>query len=339
MATSAAKKALCATCGKVTGMFTCRGCQKDFCTRHVAEHRQELGKQMDEITLHHDRFRQNLTEQTKDPRSHPLMKQIDDWEQQSIDKIHRSANDARQQLQKTINEYSTELTNKLTKIAEELRKAREDDDFFETDLKLWMEKLTQLKEDLTQPPNTQIEKRTDDTISVISKPKEVLPVRERFGQSLAGIEIMDNGEVIVKKSRYGHCEARGNGEYSSGQHRFRLRIENYHEYKWIFIGIISKSVALQSKSHGSLSSYGWAGSTQVYLNGACHNGFNNYRSDIEKNDIMELFVDCDKRKIRLTNERTGSVSELEIGMNECPFPWQLHFNLYYQNDSLCILQN
>ncbi len=111
-------------------MFTCRGCQKDFCTRHVAEHRQELGKQMDELTLDHDRFRQNLMEQTKEPRHHPLMKQINEWEQQSIDKIRHTADDARKQLQNTINEHATKLTEALMKIADELRRAREDDDFF-----------------------------------------------------------------------------------------------------------------------------------------------------------------------------------------------------------------
>src|ERR1700761_5003416 len=126
MATSTSRKAPCATCGKVIGMFTCRGCQKDFCTRHVAEHRQELGKQMDELTLDHDRFRQNVMEQTPESQHHLLMKKIDEWEQQSIDKIHRTADDARKQLQNTISEHTTKLTESLDKIASELRKARED---------------------------------------------------------------------------------------------------------------------------------------------------------------------------------------------------------------------
>jgi len=141
MTTSTTQKAPCTICGKVTGLFTCRGCHKDFCTRHVVEHRQELGKQMDELTLDHDRFRQNLMEQTTEPQLHPLMKQIDEWEQQSIDKIHRTADDARKQLRNTINEHTTKLTEALTKIADELCKAREDDNFFETDLKQWMDKL------------------------------------------------------------------------------------------------------------------------------------------------------------------------------------------------------
>src|SRR5579871_3599164 len=132
-----ATKTSCATCGKVAGFFTCRGCQKDFCKRHVAEHQQELSKQLDELTLDHDQFRQNLTEQTKEPRQHPLMKQIDEWEQQSIKKIRDVANDVRKQVHNLIKQHITELAEDLTKIAQELRKAREDDDFYETDLQQW----------------------------------------------------------------------------------------------------------------------------------------------------------------------------------------------------------
>jgi hypothetical protein len=100
---------------------------------------------------------------------------------------------------------------------------------------------------------------------------------------------------------------------------------------------MSKDVALQAASYGSQSSYGWAGLNQVYLSGAHHNGFNGYKSDIEKNGTVELLVDCDQRMIRLTNEQTQSVCELQVDTNKCPFPWQLNFNLYFLNDRIRIL--
>jgi hypothetical protein len=63
------EKILCSICQKASGILTCRGCGKDFCYRHVAEHRQELNKQMDEITtsggrcskavINHPRYVQN----------------------------------------------------------------------------------------------------------------------------------------------------------------------------------------------------------------------------------------------------------------------------------------
>ncbi len=338
MAAPTAQKAPCATCGKVTGMFTCRGCQKDFCTRHVVEHRQELGKQMDELTLDHDRFRQNLIEQTGEPRYHPLIKQINEWEEQSINKIRRLADDARQQLRNTINDHATKLTEALTKIAEELRKAREDDDFFETDLKQWMDKLEQLKNDLAHPPNIQIRQEVINIDSLVLKIIEMTSTKETFARSIGDIQIEDGGQVIVKKQGSVHQGARGNGEYFSGQHRFRFKIEECNRHKWALFGIVSKDVPLEANSFMSQSSYGWAGLNQVYRNGACSNGFNDYKSDMEKNDIMELLVDCDRRIIRLTNERTQSVYELHIEISNCPFPWQLNFNLPGGNDRIRILQ-
>jgi len=330
MSTSTAQKQPCAICSKAAGMFTCQGCSKNLCARHVAEHRQELGTQIEEITLEHDRFRQTLNEQMQKLELHPLMKQIADWEQQSIEKIHQSAHNARQQLHQTIGKQSTELTEKLNKIAVELRKAQEDDDFFETDLKQWIERLNELKNNLTQPANIKIQQNNDNTIVIVS-------LNELFGQSFNGIEIIDNGQAIIRRNSNGHLEARGRGEYSSGQHRFRFQIEVYNSSKWIFIGIISKDTSMQSNSYGSSSSYGWAGGSQVYLGGVQQGGYKNFKDDIEQNDIMELFCDCDKRIIRLTNERTKSVHELPIDINKCPFPWQIHVNLHYQNDCVRIL--
>ncbi|CAF5040013.1 unnamed protein product, partial [Rotaria sp. Silwood1] len=63
MANAAERKTLCSICEKAAGIFTCRGCQKDFCYRHVAEHRQELNKQMDELTTNHDQLQQTIVEQ------------------------------------------------------------------------------------------------------------------------------------------------------------------------------------------------------------------------------------------------------------------------------------
>jgi len=166
----------------------------------------------------------------------------------------------------------------------------------------------------------------------------VFPTNETFGRSIEGVQIEDDGEVIVKKQVNSYAAVRGNCEYVSGQHRYRFKIEEYHGGNWIFIGIMSKDVALQATSYKSQSSYGWAGSNQVYLSGAHHDGFNGYKSDIVKNDIVELLVDCDQRMIRLSNERTRSVYEIRIETSKCPFPWQINFCLFYLNDRVRILQ-
>jgi hypothetical protein len=330
-------KTPCAICGKIIGLFTCRGCQKDFCTRHVTEHRQMLNKQMDDLTVIYDRFRQNLSKHTPETHQHSRMKQIDEWEEESIKKIHEVAKNARQQLQKIINQNTTKLTEVVAKITHDLRIAREDGDFFETDLKEWTEKLKKFKKELSELPNIQIRHDDDNVNSLISKITVSIPTKEFFKYSLGNIEIEDNGQVIVKDSSDDYATVRGSNEYISGQNRFRLKIEENHANKWLFIGIISKDVPIQTTSYDSPSSYGWAGIDRVFLNGAFNPGFNDYTSDIEKNDIVELLVDCDKRLISLTNERTHSTFELNINLNNCPFPWQLNFNLYWANDRVRLL--
>src|ERR1700722_12079261 len=128
MASSTSQKALCATCGKIAGIFMCHGCTQNFCMQHANEHRQTLSKQMDEITLDHNLLKQTIAEQKIDSARHSLMKQIDEWETQSIDKIRRAAEDARKQLLNVVVEHTDNVTKALADLTQELKKARDDDD-------------------------------------------------------------------------------------------------------------------------------------------------------------------------------------------------------------------
>ncbi|CAF2990857.1 unnamed protein product [Rotaria sp. Silwood2] len=225
MTSSTTQNTLCVICGKVSGCFTCRECQKDFCKRHVVEHQQELSKHLDDLTLDHDQFRQSLTEQIQQPQHHSYIKQIDEWEQESINKIRQVANDARQQIQNLINQHTIELTESLTEIALELRKAREDDDFYETHLKQWKEKISRLKNVFAQIPNFSIRQENTNIISFIPKISLSKSSTETFGKSIGNIRIEDNGQVVVKDQPDGYATVRGNGEYASEQHRFRFKME------------------------------------------------------------------------------------------------------------------
>jgi hypothetical protein len=86
-------KVLCVTCNKGKGIFKCEGCSQIFCPKHSIGHRNDLSKQLEEIEITYD-----IVQQTEDPRQHPLLKKIDQWEKESIDKIRRVAEDARNEL-------------------------------------------------------------------------------------------------------------------------------------------------------------------------------------------------------------------------------------------------
>jgi hypothetical protein len=116
------RKMPCSKCNKAAGILTCRGCQKDFCYPHVAEHRQELNKNMDDVATNHDQLQQTIAEQEAQPNCHPLMKRIDVWEQQSINKIKQAADIARKELLTIVAAHRNKVTNDLTHLTQELNK-------------------------------------------------------------------------------------------------------------------------------------------------------------------------------------------------------------------------
>jgi len=91
-------------CGnKGIGIFRCEGCLQVFCRKHLNEHRDLLSHQLDEIVLEHDSLQQSIVE-NKDTQNnqHPVLRQIDKWEKNSIQKIQQLAEEARQQVKELI---------------------------------------------------------------------------------------------------------------------------------------------------------------------------------------------------------------------------------------------
>jgi hypothetical protein len=154
-------KTLCSSCGKPNGRVTCEGCSKLFCLNDFNGHRQELGTQLDAIEVDRDLFRQMLTENVSKPQNHALMKQIDEWENESINKIRQAAGEARKILTDHTAKLQRKLEEKLEMLTNELRQSRQENDFFEPNLSRWTEELVRMKDDLTRPSSIAI--RNDPT--------------------------------------------------------------------------------------------------------------------------------------------------------------------------------
>jgi hypothetical protein len=159
-----------------------------------------------------------------------------------------------------------------------------------------------------------------------------------FKDCLDGAKIKDNGRLIVHDKLNNPVEVRGKFEYSSGIHRFRLQIEKNPLGTWIFFGIISKSMPMTKNSYESSSSYGWADYNDFFLAGIRQNNQTTGQfSHTLENDIISLVFDCDNQMISYTNERSQNTHQLKIDINKCPFPWQLHINLFGQDDQVRLL--
>ena len=150
-------KTRCIICDKEKATSRCGGCLEDFCYKHLGTHQQQLNKQLDEIEVNRDIFRQSLTTQIEQPNNHLLIQQIDKWEQDSIKKIQQTAEEARKILLNNTNEYiQNEIEIKLNKLTNQLRETRRENDFNEINLRQFEEELKQLTKELNTPSNISI---------------------------------------------------------------------------------------------------------------------------------------------------------------------------------------
>ena len=147
--TTTAKGPNCAVCEKKSGIFTCGGCSRAFCTEHANKHRQLLGKEMDEIVIQHDQLLQSIHEQTNDISQCSTMREIEQWEQRSIDKIKQIGNITREKLSQYLAEQRQRTQATVQELTEKLSTARREDDFVETDLKRWSDRIYELKTDIS----------------------------------------------------------------------------------------------------------------------------------------------------------------------------------------------
>ena len=159
----------CVTCGKDNkATFTCRGCLEDFCYNHITDHRQDLSKQLDDIEVTRDLFRQTLTQHTQQPHKHISIQQINDWEYKSIKKIQQTAEEARQTLFEYTVGHIKQIEIDLNNLTDELRESRKENDFFETDLRQWNEQLNRLTKELNQPSNVYFRQESTSLINKFS---------------------------------------------------------------------------------------------------------------------------------------------------------------------------
>ena len=317
MASGETTNTFCGQCHKGRGTFKCQGCEHLFCFKHAADHRNELGKEFEEIIGLYNTFQPTLTQQMEESHLRPIFEEIDLWEKQSISEIRQQAEEKRESLRRRLKERTARIQQRFKTISVQLRDGREENDFLENDLKLWREKLEQL----TREMSTSINRRgTSDLFERLS----------------GNGRIASNGQMIIKEGPMEHAEFRGKNEYATGQHDLCFRVKKFLPSQWLLIGIITQSEPLRKDSYNSSSTYGCSNRGEIYQG---HTGAAGKTFEIIEGDLLVLSIDCDRRKILLENERTNSTMEMSIDLSKCPFPWQLHLNLYHPDTCLRILNS
>jgi hypothetical protein len=287
-----------------------------------------LSIQMDEdVVPLHDQLQENLLEQTKKSIDHPLMKQIDKWENDSIEKIHQTANKAREDLLFIIEKHTNKIKQDFVDLTKELKTARNNDQFFENNLKEWIQKLNHLSTHLETLPEINFQYLNNNP-SFISNILINELLNERFQQTIGNINITDHGFEIIHNQTNTYASVCGLKDYSQGEHHLHFQIE-YLTSNWVFFGIRSKDAPLPDYPSIGKTAYGWSGSNNVWRDGNRTNKLDNYISDFNINDQINLIINCDQRRINLTNQRTNITYLLNVDINDCPLPWKLSVGLFH----------
>jgi chromosome segregation ATPase len=165
---TATTQAHCYQCDEEKDIYDCKGCSKTFCFDHVTKHREGIDQEFIQIEHHCNSFRQTIIDQKNDPNKHPLIQEIEQWKQESIQKIEQIANQCQQRLIRYTNQFLIQTENQLNQLTEQLKQIRQKNKLNEFDLDQLKNKLTKLQKELDQPSNVTIQQQPTSFINKIS---------------------------------------------------------------------------------------------------------------------------------------------------------------------------
>ena len=354
---SALVKKPCSKCDKGGGVTTCDGCQQSFCIKHIIEHRQELAIQMDNVGQEHDLFRRDLIQENL---AHPLFERINEWEQESITKIQVAAEAARADLRQLLDQAKNELKVSADKMTNDMQSCREQEDYTETDLFKWMEKLKELRKLLERQTTIEIVENPDTSASIqmirvreqqaldassvtnekcagsIIACQEMFELtHEKFRNFMGRVMLTEDGHLATCVGTYWDgSNVYGTRLYSSGLHQIRFRIENKGSNN-LFFGIKTTSFDMPVQTLPSPYTYGWWELDQAIESVNGHRVHN--ERIIRTGDEVTMILDCDNRQIRFEHRRINMMTHLPVALEKCPFPWKIIVTLRSTGDSIRIL--
>ncbi|CAF3607929.1 unnamed protein product [Rotaria socialis] len=344
----------CVKCGKIGGILTCDGCSSTFCSRHAMQHRQELTYQLETILQDHDLIQQNLERSLYE---HSLLQKIARWEKESIRKIRTAADTARVDLRQITDKSKRQLARMSRDIAADLNSSSKADDFSEKDLVRWMKQLNTLRLDIKSSYSIEIMEDQRFPIYPITVSHNKFQNIHKKNPNPAHMSSDDGVECFFKATNAASIENNGTiikhigpdldvahiiGKkfYSHGRHTARFKIQQLTRPYSIFFGCISSSVVPEVLTYKSSSVVGWFGYNEIYQHGVWNNnanvhGYDSYQFD--RNDVVNLTLDCDQQRLELFHERFNKTHKLSVDIDQAPFPWQILVVLTHEDDCVKIL--
>ncbi|CAF1385389.1 unnamed protein product [Adineta steineri] len=166
-------KTQCFKCNKNKITYSCAGCSKEFCLMDLTEHRQILNNELNHITNEYKKFTQTINEQRQNPYNHSLIKQIDQWEVDSIEKIKQKAHNCRKIAIESLQTYINTVEMKFNDLNEQIKQIHKENEYNEINLYYLRNELIKIRQELNNPSNMSIQKNgqsfTNDVSIVLSK--------------------------------------------------------------------------------------------------------------------------------------------------------------------------
>jgi hypothetical protein len=114
------------------GIVNCIGCQKVFCIHHIGEHRQELSTELEAIICQRNSIQEALKSSFFDVSAELAL--IDTWVKETIDLVHKTAANARQQMENLAIKHREDLKTKCQELTNQIESFQQSENYFERDL-------------------------------------------------------------------------------------------------------------------------------------------------------------------------------------------------------------
>ncbi|CAF4161864.1 unnamed protein product, partial [Adineta steineri] len=149
---------------------------------NITEHQQILN----DIINDYDQFEQRINEKKQNPQNPQndlLIKQIDEWESNSIEIIHQKAQECREIAMRYLPTFFNDIEKKFNDLNERIRQVHQEIEFDEIDLNYLRNQLIDMTAELNNPSKISIKQDSQSFINEISIISSIKPTYNKWKQN------------------------------------------------------------------------------------------------------------------------------------------------------------
>ena len=292
------------------------------------EHRRKLHDEFEHIFGEHERLKSDLD---LNNIHHQHLQTINQWEEESIRKIQRTAQTARDDLHKLFEQNRIYLQRTLNKtVTEQLRDNLQvkHSHYDEKDLDRWLAQISEIRKRFERFSSTIVFKSKHVIKLIEIQSTSPLPSIDlqifRF-QCLRGRTRIDDTGCLINTSRPALLVSEQH--YSHGSHFFRFRLEQSNQN--LFFGIVSvkDEEKLIQRIHPIDSVHGWWNLDRRVVAGRQDEHVSSL--NFSSHDEIILTLMCEARQITLEYPSMNKLNRIQMfdDQRQCSSPWKIFIEI------------